>query len=315
MRNAVVTVFGGSGFIGRHFIRRLAATGARIRVPSRLPDAAIFLKPMGSVGQIVFEPFDAANDKLLRALVDGATHVVNLIGILHEKRAGDFVRVHAELPGRIAGQAAAAGVQRLVQISALGASDDSPSIYARTKMAGEAAVRTAFPEATILRPSIVVGPEDSFFNRFAAMARISPVLPLIGGGQTRFQPIYVGDVADALMAALFRDDARGQTYELGGPRVYTFRELMQYMLTVVRRRRHLLSIPWGAAEWQARLLELLPDPLLTRDQVRLLRHDNVVGGSAPGLKELEIVPTPIEAVVPGYLLPYFGQGTVAPPAR
>jgi NADH dehydrogenase len=304
MRDAVVTVFGGSGFLGRHLIRRLALRGATIRVPTRLPDAAIHLRPMGAVGQIVLEPFAPAREGLVEALVEGSTHVVNLIGILFERKAGDFEALQGRLPGRIGKAAAVAGARRLVQISAIGADAASRSLYARSKAAGEAAAREAFAGATVLRPSIVFGPEDGFFNRFAEMARFLPTLPLIGGGTTRFQPVYVGDVAEAIVAALKRDDAPGRSYELGGPRVYTFKELMAYMLEVVGRRRLLLTLPYGIATLQARLLELLPVPPLTRDQVELLKRDNVVSPGALGLADLGVTPTPLEVIVPTYLRQY-----------
>jgi NADH dehydrogenase len=304
MRDAVVTVFGGSGFLGRHLIRRLARHGAVIRVPTRLPDRAIHLKPMGAVGQIVVEPFDPAREGLIEALVAGATHVVNLVGILYERRAGDFDALQGKLPGRIAKAATEAGARRLVQISAIGADPASTSLYARSKAAGEANARAAFPGATVLRPSIVFGPEDGFFNRFAEMARFLPALPLIGGGTNRFQPVYVGDVADAIMAALERDDAPGRTYELGGPRVYTFKELLAYMLEVTGRRRLLLPLPFKIAALQARVLELLPVPPLTRDQLELLKRDNVVSANALGLADLGITPSPLEVIVPTYLRQY-----------
>jgi NADH dehydrogenase len=227
--------------------------------------------------------------------------VINLIGILYETGRQQFAEIHGALAGRIAAAAQAEGVGRLVQVSAIGADPGSASAYARSKAEGERRVHEAFPGATILRPSIVVGPEDSFFNRFAALARILPALPLIGGGETRFQPVYVGDVAQAVVAALERDDAPGKTYELGGPRIYTFAELMRYMLKVLGRRRLLVSVPFGVATLQARFLELLPQPLLTRDQVELLRRDNVVSPGMSGLEALGITPTPIELIVPQYL--------------
>jgi uncharacterized protein YbjT (DUF2867 family) len=301
MHDALVSVFGGTGFIGRHVVRRLASERAVVRILSRDPDRAIDLKPMGAPGQIVLHRLAAPDDASLAAALEGATHAVNLVGILYERRKGDFERIQGQLPGRIAAAAAAAGVRRLVHVSAIGAEPGSASQYARSKAQGEAGVRAAFPAATILRPSIVVGPEDGFFNRFAAMAQISPVLPLIGGGTTRFQPVFVGDVAQAVHAGLTRDDAAGRTFELGGPSIYSFRELMEYMLQLLRRRRMLLSLPWRLAMLQARCLELLPVPPLTRDQVELLRRDNVVAPDAAGLAELGIEPTPIEIVVPGYL--------------
>ena len=303
MRDEIVTVFGGAGFIGRHLVRRLAARGATVRVATRSPNTAGHLLPMGEVGQIVLARF-VEDETAIRGLVEGASAVVNLLGILFERRRGDFERVHAALPERIASAARAAGVRRFVHVSAIGADPASPSLYARSKAAGERAVRAAFPEAVILRPSVVFGPEDGFFNRFAAMARISPVLPLVGGGGTRFQPVYVGDVADAIVAALARPDAAGRTYELGGPKVYSFEELLRYVLEVTGRRRLLLPLPWWLARLQARIFEFLPTPPLTRDQVSLLERDNVVSPGAPGLAELGIAPTPLETVVPSYLQVY-----------
>lgn len=303
MRDKVVTVFGGAGFIGRHLVRRLAARGAVIRVPTRLPEAAVHLLPMGDVGQIVLARF-ADDEATIRRLLEGAWAVVNLVGILFERRAGDFMRVHAKLPETIAGAAAELGVARMVHVSAIGADPASPSLYAQSKAAGEAAVRANFPRAVILRPSIVFGPEDSFFNRFAAMARIAPALPLVGGGATRFQPVYVGDVADAAVAALERPELDGNIFELGGPKVYTFKELLAYTLKVTGRRRLLVPLPFAIARLLARVLELLPTPPLTRDQVSLLERDNVVTPGMPGLEALGIAPTPLEAVVPGYLRIY-----------
>ncbi|MCS7266527.1 MAG: complex I NDUFA9 subunit family protein [Geminicoccaceae bacterium] len=303
MRDKVVTVFGGAGFIGRHLVRRLAARGAVIRVPTRSPEAAVHLLPMGEVGQIVLVRF-AEDEAAIRRLVAGAWAVVNLVGILFERRAGDFERVHAKLPETIARAAAEAGVERLVHVSAIGADPASASRYAQTKARGEAAVRAAFPRAAILRPSIVFGPEDNFFNRFAAMARIAPALPLVGGGATRFQPVYVGDVAEAVVRALERPEHDGRVFELGGPKVYTFRELLEYTLKVTGRRRLLLPLPFPLARALARILELLPTPPLTRDQVTLLERDNVVAAGMPGLEALGVAPTPLEAVVPGYLRVY-----------
>lgn len=303
MREQVVTVLGGAGFVGRHLVRRLAARGATVRVATRSPATAGHLLPMGEVGQIVLARF-ADDEAGLAALLAGATAVVNLVGILFERRAGDFARVHGELPGRIGAAARAAGVGKLVHVSAIGADPASPSLYARSKAAGEAALRAAFPAAVILRPSIVFGPEDGFFNRFAAMARIAPALPLVGGGRTRFQPVYVGDVAEAILAGLERPEAAGRTYELGGPGVYSFAELLAYVLEVTGRRRLLLPLPFPLARLQARFLELLPSPPLTRDQVSLLERDNVASPDMPGLRELGVAPTPLEVVVPSYLQAY-----------
>jgi NADH dehydrogenase len=304
VRNRLITVFGGTGFIGRHLVRRLAAQGARVLVTSHNPSRGGHLQPMGGVGQIVVERVDLQSEQALARALAGASGVVNLIGILYETRRQRFDEVQGALPGRIAKVAAAAGIERMVQLSAIGADSGSTSAYARSKAEGERRVREALPSATILRPSIVIGPEDGFFNRFAEMARWLPALPLIGGGETRFQPVYVGDVADAIVAGLQRPETAGQTYELGGPQVYSFAELMRYMLNVLGRRRLLLPISFRIAEFQARLLELAPVPLLTRDQVELLKTDNVVAEGAKGLADLGITPTPIELIVPEYLARY-----------
>ncbi len=304
MRDVVVTLFGGSGFIGRYVVQRLAARGARIRVVTRDPHTALHLKPLGEVGQIVLQPYPAEiSADSLTPLVADSRLVANFTGILHERRRGDFRRVHEELAEAIAAASAQAGVERLVHISALGASPSSPSTYARTKALGEERVRRAFADATILRPSVVFGPEDRFFNRFAAMSQISPVIPVVGA-KTRFQPVYVGDVADAVMAGFEREDTAGGLYELGGPRHYTFEELIRYILTTTGRRRLVLPVPFGLARLMGALLEWLPEPPLTRDQVLLLERDNVVSGEHPGLRELGIAPTPVEVVVPRYLAAY-----------
>lgn len=301
-RYRIATVFGGSGFIGRHLIARLAKTGCIIRVPSRQPGEAAFLRTLGSVGQIVPLPVTIRDDESLAYAIRDTDLVINLIGILAPSgRGSSFEKIQAELPGRIARIAREAGVARLVQMSAIGADPDSPSAYARSKAEGERRVLEAFPDATILRPSIVFGPEDGFFNRFGAMAQMSPFLPLIGGGETRFQPVYVGDVCDAVMQALATTASKGRTYELGGPRVYTFKELMRLVLKETGRNNGLLEIPWWLATLQAAVLERLPGKLLTRDQVSLLRKDNVVSGALPGLAELGVQPTAAEVIIPTYL--------------
>lgn len=301
MRDRVVTVLGGSGFIGRHVVRRLALRGATIRVPTRHPEQAFFLKPMAEIGQIALTEWSARDPSSLEPALDGATDVINLIGILFERRRGEFQSLQAELPGKIGALAAGAGLGRVVHLSAIGADPGGRSVYARTKAAGEAALRGAFADATIMRPSIVFGPEDAFFNKFARMTQISPALPLIGGGTTRFQPVFVGDVAEAVVAALAEPGTKGRTYELAGPRVYTFRELMEYLVGVLGRRRFLLNLPLKLAAQQARLLQYLPEPPLTPDQVELLRHDNVPGGECPGLQALGIEPTALEVIVPTYV--------------
>jgi NADH dehydrogenase len=300
---SVATVFGGSGFIGRYVVQRLCQAGHVVRVAVRDPEGALFLKSMGEVGQVVPLYCPITDEPTVARSVAGAELVVNLTGILAERRSGDFQRVHADGAAGVARLAAVAGVARLVHLSAIGADPANPSRYAATKGLGEAAVRDAFAAATVLRPSVVFGPEDQFFNRFGLMAQLFPVVPVISG-RTRFQPVYVGDVADAVMAGLTRPDAAGALYELGGPRVLTFREIIAYVLKETRRRRLLLDIPMPLARIQAAILERLPGRLLTSDQLLLLQRDNVVGPGIPGLTELDITPTPHELVVPTYLQRY-----------
>src|SRR5271170_2660862 len=301
MRSRRTAVLGGSGFIGRYVVKRLAARGDVVPVGCRNAGEAKFLRPMGDVGQV--EPLSVAIDDevVLPAFLAGSSALVNCVGILRESGSQNFERVHHTGPAVLARIARDAGVERFVHISAIGAEPRSASAYARTKAAGEAAVRDAFPTVTILRPSVVFGPEDQFFNRFAAMATISPILPLIGGGHTRFQPVYVGDVADAVLKCLDDPTTAGRTYELGGPKVYTFRELIELMLGEIRRKRLLVDLPFGLAAIQARLMSLLPNPPLTPDQVELLKRDNVVSSGALTLAALGIAPTAVEGVLPSYL--------------
>ncbi len=299
----VAAVFGGSGFLGRYVVKRLAALGYVTRVVGRNPIEGGNLRPMGRVGQIVPLYGSLSHAATVTRAVAGASLVVNLIGILAERRAGDFTRVQVEGARQIAAAAATAGASRLAHVSAIGADPASPSLYARTKAEGEAAVRDAMPNATILRPSLVFGAEDKFFNRFGAMAQFLPFMPVIAG-DTKMQPVYVGDVADALLLGLTEPATAGKTYELGGPRVWTFRDILAFILKETHRRRRLVEIPMGLARAQAGLAELLPTKPFTRDQLLLLSRDNVVAPGAPGLHELRIAPTPVELVVPEYLLRY-----------
>ncbi len=297
---SVATVFGGSGFIGRYVVKRLAAQGHVVRVAGRNTEAVKGLMVTGRVGQVVPLYVSLGNEATVARAVEGADVVVNLVGILTEQRAGDFMRVQGEGAGRIARAAAAAAVKRVVHVSAIGASADSPSLYARGKAEGEAQMRAALPGVTILRPSLVFGAEDQFFNRFGAMAMYSPVMPVIAG-DTKFQPVYVGDVADAVMAVLARPECAGHLYELGGPRVWSFRDILVWILQETRRKRFLLEMPMGLARIQARIGELVPGKPFTRDQLSLLQQDNVVAPGALGLADLGITATPVELIVPDYL--------------
>lgn len=306
----LVTVFGGSGFIGRYAARKLAKRGWRVKVAVRRPNEAVFLRPYGDVGQI--EPVQAniRDEASTTRAVEGADAVLNLVGILFETSRQNFDAVQHEGAGRVARLAREAGAGHMVQMSAIGADPDSPSDYASAKGRGEQAVRREFPGATVLRPSIVFGPEDGFFNRFAGIARLSPVLPVVGG-DTRFQPVYVDDVAAALVAALEKPEAQGQVYELGGPEVATMRELMAIMLDVIRRKRALVDLPMPVARLQAWFLEKLPSPMLTRDQLLLLEQDNVVAEGAKTLADLGIEPTAMEAVLDSYLYRFRPYGQYA----
>ena len=309
MDYGVVTVFGGAGFLGRYVVRALAREGARVRVACRRPDEALRCKPMGDVGQIALVAANIRDDDSISAALAGSDTVVNLVGILYESGRQTFEAVHHEGAARIARAAKAAGVKRLIHVSAIGADPQGGSDYARTKGAGERAAFAAFPGTTVIRPSILFGPEDDFFNRFSALARISPVLPLIGGGHARFQPVYVCDVAAAILAALGDAASAGRTYELGGPGTYSFRALMQLMLTEVERKRVLVPVPFCAATALAFFLELSPIPLLTRDQVRSLRSDNVASPGAAGFTDLGISPTALEVILPTYLSRYRRGGS------
>lgn len=307
----LVTIFGGSGFVGRHLVRALAKRGWRIRVAVRRPDLAGHLQPLGVVGQI--QPVQANlrfPDSVARA-AEGASAIVNLVGILYQSGAQRFDAVQAEGADAVAKAAKQEGA-RLVQMSAIGADKDSASDYGRTKALGEAAARAEKPDAVIVRPSIIFGPEDDFFNRFAALARISPFLPLIGGGETKFQPVFVGDVAEAIAKAVNGEARSATTYELGGPEVKSFRELMELTLQEIGRKRLLLPLPFAVARLQAFFMEFMPKPILTRDQVTMLETDNVVSAEAAReqrtLQGLGITPTAMRAVLPTYLWRYRKAG-------
>jgi uncharacterized protein YbjT (DUF2867 family) len=302
--DTLVTVYGGSGFLGRHVVRALAKRNYRIRVAVRRPDLAFHLQPLGRVGQIHAVQANLRHAASVEAAARDAHVLVNLVGILFERGRQRFDLVHSYGAEQVALAASAHGA-RLVHVSAIGANEHSPAHYARSKAAAEQLVLSALPSAVIMRPSVLFGPEDDFFNRFAALARMSPALPLIGGGLTRFQPAFVGDVARAIADAVDGNARAGTIYELGGPDVRTFKELMQYVLATVERKRLLVPVPFFVAKLQAMMLQYLPIPLLTPDQVEMLRVDNVVSDAAKAegrtLQGLGIEPEPIEAIVPSYL--------------
>jgi len=313
----LVTIFGGSGFVGRYIARRMAKEGWRVRVAVRRPNEALFVKPYGTPGQVEPLACNIRDDASVRAMIRGADAVVNCVGILNGVGANSFDAVQAEGAGRIARIAKAEGVDRLVHVSAIGADPASDSDYSRTKGEGEAAVLAAFPEAVILRPSIIFGTEDGFFNRFAAMTRMGPVLPVVGAN-TRFQPVFVDDVAQAAVKGVLGQAPAG-VYELGGPEVDSFRGLMGRMLKVIQRRRAVVNMPFliarvmgfGFDMVQAVTLGLIQNKMITRDQVKNLRRDNVVSPSARGFADLGIAPTAMDAVLPEYLWRYRPSGQYA----
>ncbi len=302
--DTLITVYGGSGFLGRHVVRALAKRHYRIRVAVRRPDLANHLQPLGRVGQIHAVQANLRHAPSVEAAARDASVLINLVGLLFERGRQRFDLIHTYGAEQVALAASAHGA-RLVHVSAIGAAAHSRAAYARSKAAAERLVLTAQPQAVIMRPSILFGPEDDFFNRFAALARISPALPLIGGGSTRFQPVFVGDVAAAIADAVDGNAKGGTIYELGGLEVRTFKQLMQYVLTTIERKRLLVPIPFFAAKLQATFLQYMPTPMLTPDQVELLRVDNVVSEAAKAegrtLQGLGIEPEPIEAIVPSYL--------------
>lgn len=302
----LVTVYGGSGFVGRYITRRLAKAGWRVRVAVRRPNEAIFVKPYGAVGQVEPVLCNIRNDDSVKSVMSGSDAVVNCVGILAPDGKNTFEAVQSEGAGRIARIAKELGVSKMVHISSIGADEDSDSIYSQTKAQGEKAVLAHMPDAMILRPSIVFGPEDGFFNRFASMSRFGPALPIIGA-ETKFQPVYVDDIAKAAMEGL-EGHAAGGIYELGGPEVKSFRDLMDQMLGVIRRRRLVLNTPFFVAKSMGAIFDLLnavsfgiiKGPV-TYDQVTNLARDNVATGEHPGFSDLGIRPTTLEAILPSYL--------------
>ncbi|MEM8838700.1 MAG: complex I NDUFA9 subunit family protein [Pseudomonadota bacterium] len=312
----LVTVFGGSGFVGRHVVKALANRGYRVRVACRRPDLAGFLRPLGTVGQIQPVQANLRYPDSVARVIDGADAVINLVGILFETGRQKFSSIQAEGARAVARAAKEEGVERFVQVSAIGADAASDIAYQRSKGEAEAAVFDAHPEANVLRPSIIFGPEDNFFNQFAGMAASLPALPLIGGGETRFQPVYVQDVAEVVARGVDGVLKPGAIYELGGPHVATFKECLELMLAIIKRDPMLLTIPFGLAKLQGRIMQLLPKPPLTYDQVRMLEQDNVVSDAAKAdgrtLEGLGINPQSMDAILPTYLVRFRPYGQFSP---
>lgn len=312
-QNKIATIFGGTGFIGTQVVRELAKRGIVVKVATRVPERAYFLKPSGAVGQIVPVVCDYTDEKSIAEAVKASDYVINCIGVLYERgRRQTFEAVHVDLPEAIAKACNKAGVKRFVHISALGC-DVGTSKYAKSKLAGEKAVMKKYKNATILRPSVVFGEGDAFFNMFAHLSRFLPVLPLIGGGHTKFQPVFVGDVADAVMVALERPalgkhNPQGHIYELGGPDVITFREVYERLFKYTERQRCLVSVPFAIGKIEGFFLQFLPKPLLTPDQVESLKTDTVVSGALPGFADLGLRPKSMDLILPQYLPAYRAGG-------
>lgn len=313
MSQRIVTIFGASGFLGRHIVRALARDGWRIRACSRRPHLAEFLRPYGTVGQIQAFKADVTDENAVRRVVLGADAVINLAGILNGGFSGKrFASTHEKGAAIVARVAAECGVPRLIHVSALGAEADSKSKYAASKLAGEEAVLKAFGAATIFRPSAVFGQEDQLFNRFANLARYLWVLPLIGGGDTKFQPVYVGDIAEATRMVLGREDVAAGTFELGGPEVMSLRQILELIVKVIGRRRLFAHVPFIVAKLGAYPAALLPNPLITPDEVEMLKSDSIVAEGAKGFANLGISPEAPEAIVPGYLWRFRRTGQFEP---
>ncbi|MBY0291853.1 MAG: complex I NDUFA9 subunit family protein [Alphaproteobacteria bacterium] len=303
-----ITIFGGSGFVGRYVVEKFANKGDLIRVAVRNPVAANFLKPLGEPGQIIPVQTSLLSCEDIARTIQGADVVINLVGILYEKGSQTFEALHVKGAGLVAQMAVELKIPTLLHMSALGANKDSSSRYASSKARGEETVLKHFPHATIFRPSVIFGSEDKFLNRFAEMTLFSPFLPLIGGGKTRFQPVYVGDVAESIQKASVQKEARGHTYELGGPVVYTFSELMKFLLQEIHRKRFLLPVPFKLAKVIAMMTQYLPTPPLTPDQVELLKTDTVVSPQAFTIENLSVRPKALEALASLYLARYYSSG-------
>jgi NADH dehydrogenase len=309
----IATIFGGTGFIGRQIVRVLARAGYNVKVATRIPESAYFLRPLGTVGQIVPVGYRASDPASVASALRGSQVVINAIGILNESRRASFQRIHVEVPAILASAAIRQDGRDFIHFSATGL-EHSQAIYAKSKVAGERSVTSFFPRATIMRPSLVFGEDDNFFNKFAGLIDFLPFLPLIGGGHTKFQPVYVADVADAVLAAISinhnsqRNGAHSRIFELGGPEIVSFKQIFERILKHTHKYRPMLTIPFSMAKLQGRILSLLPDPLLTADQVELLKTDNVVDPDMPGFEALGIEPSSMDSILPRYLSRYRAGG-------
>ena len=301
MKQKIATIFGASGFIGRHLIRRLTKKDFQIIAATRSPYLHGYLKPLGNPGQIDLEKVNLFDEERLRTLIKSSDVVINLVGILYETKKQKFEDIHAKFPDLLSKLCSELNIKKLVHISALGINETVSSQYMQSKLKGEKNIINNFDRSVILRPSVIFGPEDRFFNQFASLAEFFPVLPLIGGGLTYFQPIYVEDIAKSIVVVSEKEEINNSIYELGGPQTFTFKELMKILLKQIKKKRFLVPIPYSFAKFQAKILQLLPKPLLTTDQVEMLKYDNIVTNNYPTIKDLKINPKTIESVLPDYI--------------
>jgi len=305
----IVTIFGGSGFIGRHLIRRLTKNDYRIIVATRSPYLHGYLKPLGNPGHVELVKTNIFDFEEIKGAIKNSSFVINLVGILHETKKQKFKNIHVDFPDILSKICNEQEIQKLIHLSALGVDQKINSGYMQSKLEGENKIKNSFTNSYILRPSVIFGHDDKFFNRFASLAEFSPALPMIGSGKSKFQPVYVGDVADAILKIVELEENNQNIFECGGPSIYSFQELMEIMLKEIKKKRLLISIPFGLAKLQAKFLQLFPQPLLTEDQVEILKYDNVLTGQYPNLKDLKISPKKIETVLPEYIYRFrkYGQ--------
>jgi NADH dehydrogenase len=303
----IIGIFGAGGFLGKHLMRQLTKLDYRVKVATRNPYLKGYLKPLGNPGQIELFKTNIFNPEDVKQVLKNCDLAINLVGILYETRKQKFNQIHAQFPNLLSELCNELGVKKLVHVSALGVKEGHPSQYMQSKLQGEKNIQDTFKQSVILRPGIMFGPEDKFFNIFATLAQFSPALPLIGGGKTVFEPIYVGDVAQTIVKSLELNNSKPSIYELGGAN-YSFKELMQILLSEINKKRFLIPIPWGMAKFQSYFLQMLPTPLLTPDQVTMLRYDNVVSGEYKTLKNLKIKPTTIQSILPKYIYRFRSGG-------
>ena len=304
----IIAIFGAGGFLGKHLMRQLTKLDYRVKVATRNPYLKGYLKPLGNPGQIELFKTNIFNPEDVKQVLKDCDFAINLVGILYETRKQKFNQVHSQFSYLLSSLCSEADIKNLVHISALGVKERHTSLYIQSKLQGEKNIQNNFKPSVILRPSVVFGPEDKFFNVFASIAQFSPGLPLVGGGKTKFAPIYVGDVAKAIVKALELNNSEPKIYELGGPENYSFKELMEVLLTEIKKKRLLLPIPFGVAKFQSYFLQIMPNPLLTPDQVELLKHNNVVSGDHPTLQDLGVTGTPIQSILPKYIYRFRAGG-------